>query len=704
MTGLGAPGDDEDEALHQGAERFDSLDGGGDLQRPAQRQRREDGRDVAIPEDSELDYEPSEEEQEGDPVPERPPNDPQPQDTRDGSVDMSRRTTESEPEPVPAQNEAVEQRPVLGDPVETARQVMRNERLDGNPPGSAPYEAARRIMQHRPEGRHHPYFAEKVDEPSAKMWYSLEGDKWTWEPDVWEEVSNDIVIRQHNFPRRQLCNPAKVRGALMPRRLKYRATYMVDENGEVHVHGDNWFKSRKKPGKTNYSWVGFTVFSAKEIDVKAFASGKNRGQGEVFEHEIKAEEWPGWRISDKQEWDKVAQTNAVKVLSVEESRRIRADPEESQRILPSRMVRRWKPADQPGAPDVRKSRWCIRGDRDPDILTLERYAPTLNSTSFGVLLQTAASMKYKATVGDLKNAFMQSSPLVREKGNLYASQPKSGIDGLDPEQLIQIISGCYGLNDAPSHWRQTLKEAILALGYQESVLDPTIYFLRTSEVLDGVIAVEVDDLFTFGNEVHENRMAQLRERFKFGKYEVVMDSTEGVGFNGRRVRQLPSFDFEVDMTKFVCERLEPVALAKGRKSEVKALANDSEIAQMRAVIGGLNWAAKEGRPDCAAAASLGAACFPKPTIQDILDVNKAVKLLKDRAELSIKIRAIEVDKLAWGVISDASFANAYGGHSQGAYGILAVPRGPTARLSSSMFVDFLEKRSDPEDCQLDPGS
>ena len=70
-------------------------------------------------------------------------------------------------------------------------------------------------------------------------------------------------------------------------------------------------------------------------------------------------------------------------------------------------------------------------------------------------------------------------------------------------------------------------------------------------------------------------------------------------------------------------------------------------------------AAKEGRPDCAAAASLGAASFPKPTIQNILDVNRAVKTLKDRPELSINIRAVSVDKLAWGVVSDASFANAY---------------------------------------------
>lgn len=32
---------------------------------------------------------------------------------RDGSVDMSRRTTEPEPEPVPVQNEAMEHRPIL---------------------------------------------------------------------------------------------------------------------------------------------------------------------------------------------------------------------------------------------------------------------------------------------------------------------------------------------------------------------------------------------------------------------------------------------------------------------------------------------------------------------------------------------------------------------------------------------------------------
>ena len=190
-------------------------------------------------------------------------------------------------------------------------------------------------------------------------------------------------------------------------------------------------------------------------------------------------------------------------------------------------------------------------------------------------------------------------------------------------------------------------------------------------VLSGVIAVEVDDLFTCGDSVHDDRVSQLQKVFKFGKFEPLMGNPNGVSFNGRRIKQHQDFGLEVDMLKFVTERLSPVSLAKGRRSNPIELANQSEIGQLRAVIGSLNWCARECRPDAAAAASLGAASFPAPTIQDILDVNRAVETVKSRPELSIKIQPIPVKDLCWGVISDASFANAHSGGSQGAYGILA---------------------------------
>ena len=199
----------------------------------------------------------------------------------------------------------------------------------------------------------------------------------------------------------------------MPRRLKYRSTYMIDEVGNVKIVQDNWVRSGKKSKKTECDWTGFTVFSSGPVNPEIFAGGKPRGQGEIFDHEIKAEDRPAWREVDLQEWNKVSSTGAVRVLDLEESRAVRAKLQADgklDRILPSRMVRRMKPAEQPGEPDSRKSRWCIRGDKDPDLLSLERFSPTLCSTTFGVLLQACASMKYEASVGDLKNAFCQSQP------------------------------------------------------------------------------------------------------------------------------------------------------------------------------------------------------------------------------------------------------------------------------------------------------
>ena len=529
-------------------------------ERPSQRQRVLRPEEVPVPEDggdSVLSYQPSLEGEEGG---ENTNEMPVAANTSEASSNLQ--PTVGEPEPWPSPEPVMHPMAANANPSETAEVVMRNERLDGNLPGTGPYEAARRIHRLRPQEENRPYVTSREEGLSSSAWFSLEDGKWQPECDAWEVVDKNMVIRHHNEPRTMLCNPAKIKGALMPRRLKHRQTFMILESGEVETQHDNWFKNRRKVRPTSKAWTGFTVFSSCVVDPAVFASSKPRGQGEVFEHEIKEEEWGAWKETDRAEWDKVTMTNAVRVLSLQESREVRADLEsrnQLDRILPSRMVRRWKPSEQPGAPSTRKSRWCIRGDRDPDLLSLQRYAPTLNTTSFGVLLQVAASMRYRASVGDLKNAFCQSSPLKRDNGKLYASQPKAGIEGLHPEQIVEIVAGCYGLGDAPAHWRRTLKEAIIGLGYKESVLDPTVYMLHSQGKLHGAVAVEIDDLFSLGSELHYRQMDLLRQRFVFGKFEMVDESSCGVGFNGRRVRQMPDRSFSIDMEKAA----ETQSLSKG---------------------------------------------------------------------------------------------------------------------------------------------
>eukprot|EP00913_Durusdinium_trenchii_P035579 g33295.t1 len=385
------------------------------------------------------------------------------------------------------------------------------------------------------------------------------------------------------------------------------------------------------------------------------------------------DDWTKKELSPTEYWWTGSTTFTVKNPKELESRKIRAQLRQEgkeDRILPTKIARRYKPAEQPGEPPIKKSRLCIRGDKDPDALELERFAPTLNTVNFNILLQIAANQNMRATVGDLKNAFCQSRPLLRPNGALYFQQPKEGVIGLHRDQIVRIINGCYGLVDAPLHWRKSLTEDLKALGYESSALDPCIFKLYDPKhrTLQGAIAVEVDDLFTVGHERHHQMMKELQRKYTFGKYVVLQDEPDGAAFNGRRIQQTKDGGFLIDMCKFVEERLQPVTLEKGRSSLKKEPATEREKSEARATCGALNWLSKEGRPDAAGPSSLMASKLSRLTVEDIKQLNSVVKDLKEHSKLSLMIQPLRKMKLS--VVTDASYAN-NGFHSQGGHLVIA---------------------------------
>ena len=445
-------------------------------------------------------------------------------------------------------------------------------------------------------------------------------------------------------------------------------------DGKTEIKKVNWRRKEAEEGPQRY-WTGETEFFIKpnkEHQVKWNLVAK-KSSDEVRECDITPEEWPEWEVADAEEWEKVASTNAVRAMSVEESRDVFEQLQQGglqDRVLPSRMVRRWKPAELPGEAPTRKSRWCIRGDKDPDLMLLERYAPTVTTAVISMALQVAATMGFRCALGDLKNAFMQSDPLFRQRGRLYCKQPNGGLSNLQPGQLIEILAGAYGLGDAPAHWRKSLKKVLVELGYVQSEMDPCVFRLVVNEKVEGLVIVEVDDLLSLGSPVHYQLMSKLQERFKFGKFKFLDQEKDGASFNGRRLRATKDGGFRVDMEKFVSERMNEVPLTKGRSSEKDSMATEEERAATRAALGAITWAAKEGRPDAAAAASLIASCLNSLRVQDILDLNKTIKEMKKNEKMSIPVQPIALERLCFGVITDASYANAANGASQGAFGVV----------------------------------
>ena len=365
---------------------------------------------------------------------------------------------------------------------------------------------------------------------------------------------------------------------------------------------DEWSLFTKKESRHAW-WRGITEFSVDEHYLfqqdRVKVSKQKRGEGEVFPHEIAPSEWPEREVEDKAEFEKIVKSGALKVLSLEESNKVREELRRQgklDRILPSRMVRRYKPGDAPGKPRTRKSRFCIRGDRDPDAIHLSRFAPTVTTSNLQIVIQVARNLGFRGKVGDLKSAFTQSMPLCRQEGPLYCKSCHGSMPGLQEGQLCQIILGCYGLMDAPLNWRKTLVQFVTGdLKYKQSVLDPCTFMLYEGSKVRGMLAIEVDDLLMFGDEEHEKRMRLLQQRFTFGKIEEIDE--RGVNFNGRRLRQIGE-DVLIDMKAFIEERLHPVKLDAKRAKQKESKLTEEEVSLVRSTCGALNLGGQRGPPRC----------------------------------------------------------------------------------------------------------
>eukprot|EP00435_Cladocopium_sp_Y103_P063446 s1441_g25.t1 len=552
-----------------------------------------------------------------------------------------------------------------------ASSVAANQALDGGPQD---YQALRRSTQQRWVRRHEsPYFAEFfLQTAEAEEKTVCEEPK----QDYWVFDSHKNVLQRHHVHwRKALFNPSQAEDSPIPLRAlkKDRKTRRMQGDGSVRECTDEWSLFTKREERFSW-WKGITEF---RVDSHYLQHGKGipakkRGEGEIFPHEIAAEDWPAWEEQDRAEFQKIVDSGALRVLSPEESARVRKELEmegKTDRILPSRMVRRLKPAEEPGAPRVKKSRFCIRGDRDPDAIFLSRFAPTVTTSNLQVLIQVAMNKAFQGVVGDLKSAFTQSLPLFRAGGKLYCRSVGGSMPGLEEDQLAEIVLGCYGLCDAPKHWRETLVSFLKEeLGYKQSALDPCTFLLHGPEGLHGMVAVEIDDLLMFGDSVHEEKMQQLQQRFTFGKLQAIDE--HGVNFNGRRLRRKGN-TIEIDMKAFIEERLEGVELSKERAKQKEERLTEEETSSVRRTCGSLNWAGREGRPDAAAAASMYSSLMTEMKISDVLELNKTVERLKQDADLALKVQAIPEARMKWGVVSDASWANARGGKTQGGHMLLA---------------------------------
>ena len=368
--------------------------------------------------------------------------------------------------------------------------------------------------------------------------------------------------------------------------------------------------------------------------------------------------------------DKEIQNNisigAYKPMSLEESARARQ--QEPSKIMDSRYVLTAKPLEPQDVEDVRKAqlllewdsqepckakaRHVMKGFSEEGAENLEAATPQVTREATLVTAQLVASHRWELGFMDFTQAFHSGDLIER---TIYAEQPREGVPGMQPGQLIRLLKTCYGLSDGPLAWYKHLRRVLVeTLKYRQSLADPCIFFKhRADGALSGVIAVATDDLLHGGDEEHLKGMRYLQSTYKLGKFQF------GSGrFCGKNFNVQPDGSILVNQDHYTKEKLVVIELSRARKKQRFSYCNASEISQLRMSVGALAWLSKETRPDIAGRVALLQQSFPQPRVRDLIEANAITKEAMSTPESGIRIMPIPPANLRVGVATDASWGNA----------------------------------------------
>ena len=85
---------------------------------------------------------------------------------------------------------------------------------------------------------------------------------------------------------------------------------------------------------------------------------------------------------------------------------------------------------------------------------------------------------------------------------------------------MQLLKTVDGLADGTREWKNCFLAAARGLGFETSVLEPCVLVLRnTQQEYHGIVGLAVDDIAGGGDEVWEQAISKLKQRFTFGHWE-----------------------------------------------------------------------------------------------------------------------------------------------------------------------------------------
>ena len=138
-----------------------------------------------------------------------------------------------------------------------------------------------------------------------------------------------------------------------------------------------------------------------------------------------------------------------------------------------------------------KARFAARGFSQVESIDYDKtFAPVARNTSIRTIMAIAAEMGWRIHQMDVKTAFLNG--ILEEE--VYIEQPQGfAVSGRDTH-VCRLRKVIYGLKQAPRAWYSRIDTYLQDLGFEESEVDPNLYYLVDGEDLI-ILVVYVNDLF-----------------------------------------------------------------------------------------------------------------------------------------------------------------------------------------------------------------
>ena len=356
---------------------------------------------------------------------------------------------------------------------------------------------------------------------------------------------------------------------------------------------------------------------------------KKKGRKEIRLSDLPEEKkglFTGQGGSDQKEWDAWRSKEACDVLELGESKRLRRDKPDL--IVPTRWVRTNKHDGLVDQPFLAKSRLVVQGFKDKSLGHYRRDAPTASAIAESICLAACAFHCFTLIAKDIKNAYFSGKSVGRE---VYLDQPKGGLPGLQPGQLLKANKAIYGFAEAARLFWLALREHLLSDGWEESKLEPALFYYRVEGRLKGIIVTHVDDIEGGLHDAVFNQAFQKSSK----ALEFATNHVRDFTFRGREVKQTAQHHVDVAMRNYALS-MKVVKIEKNRRQQLDQELTEEEKETLNSVAGEMGWIARQLRCDLTYENGVIQRCKSDPVVADLVRLKQYVGMARRSADFRMR--------------------------------------------------------------------